>query len=274
MRVTVLVRPRDGILDPQGEAIRRSLAALGHPVSEVRAGKVFDLEIDADSAAGGRRLATEVAETRAQQPADRVVRGRGRGRCDRVTRVGVVTFPGACDDRDAAHALRLIGAEPVSLWHEETDLRGCDAVIVPGGFTFGDHLRPGAIAAHSPVMGAVARHADDGRPGAGDLQRLSGADRGRAAAGRAAAQRRPAVSLPGCRAGGRASDSAWLPGCAAGGRLTIPIKHHDGCWFADAGDRRRAGGERADPAFATPTTRTARWPTSPASPTRPGTSQR
>jgi phosphoribosylformylglycinamidine synthase subunit PurS len=68
MRVTVLVRPRDGILDPQGEAIRRSLAALGHPVSEVRAGKVFDLEVDADSPEEARRLATEVAESVLSNP--------------------------------------------------------------------------------------------------------------------------------------------------------------------------------------------------------------
>ncbi len=68
MRVTVLVRPRDGILDPQGEAIRRSLAGLGHPVSEVRAGKVFDLEIDTDSPDEARRLATEVAESVLSNP--------------------------------------------------------------------------------------------------------------------------------------------------------------------------------------------------------------
>jgi phosphoribosylformylglycinamidine synthase len=68
MRVTVLVRPRDGILDPQGEAIRRSLAALGHPVGEVRAGKVFDLEIDAPSAEEAHRLATEVAESVLSNP--------------------------------------------------------------------------------------------------------------------------------------------------------------------------------------------------------------
>jgi len=68
MRVTVLVRPRDGILDPQGEAIRRSLAGLGHPVSEVRAGKVFDLEIDAASPEEAHRLATEVAESVLSNP--------------------------------------------------------------------------------------------------------------------------------------------------------------------------------------------------------------
>jgi phosphoribosylformylglycinamidine synthase len=149
-----------------------------------------------------------------------------------VTRVGVVTFPGACDDRDAAHALRLIGAEPVSLWHEETDLRGCDAVIVPGGFTFGDHLRPGAIAAHSPVMGAVRAHAEAGGPVLGicnGFQVLTEVGL------------LPGVLRPNAGLRFRCQDAAliverptpWLPGRAAGSRLTIPIKHHDGCWFAD-----------------------------------------
>jgi phosphoribosylformylglycinamidine synthase subunit PurS len=62
MNVTVLVRPREGILDPQGEAIRRSLAGLGYPAAEVRAGKVFDLEVDAGDAQSARRIAGEIAE--------------------------------------------------------------------------------------------------------------------------------------------------------------------------------------------------------------------
>jgi phosphoribosylformylglycinamidine synthase PurS subunit len=61
MKVTVLVRPRDGILDPQGEAVRRSLAGLGYPAADVRAGKVFDLDVDADDAEGARRIANEIA---------------------------------------------------------------------------------------------------------------------------------------------------------------------------------------------------------------------
>jgi phosphoribosylformylglycinamidine synthase len=62
MNVTVLVRPRDGILDPQGEAVRRSLAGLGYPAADVRAGKVFDLRVDADDAESARRIAGEIAE--------------------------------------------------------------------------------------------------------------------------------------------------------------------------------------------------------------------
>jgi phosphoribosylformylglycinamidine (FGAM) synthase-like amidotransferase family enzyme len=70
-------------------------------------------------------------------------------------RIGVVTFPGSLDDRDAARAVRVAGAEPVSLWHGDRDLRGVDAVILPGGFSYGDYLRCGAIARFAPVMGEL-----------------------------------------------------------------------------------------------------------------------
>jgi phosphoribosylformylglycinamidine synthase len=77
-------------------------------------------------------------------------------------KVGVVVFPGSNCDRDAAHAARLAGAEAELLWHEDTDLHGSDAVILPGGFAYGDYLRSGAIARFSPIMGAVREHAGRG----------------------------------------------------------------------------------------------------------------
>jgi phosphoribosylformylglycinamidine synthase I len=79
-------------------------------------------------------------------------------------RVGVITFPGTLDDVDAARAVRLAGAEPVSLWHADPDLKGVDAVIVPGGFSYGDYLRAGAIAKFAPVMEEVVTAADKGMP--------------------------------------------------------------------------------------------------------------
>lgn len=79
-------------------------------------------------------------------------------------RVGVVTFPGTLDDVDAARAARLAGAESVSLWHADADLKGVDAVIVPGGFSYGDYLRCGAIAKFAPVMGEVVSAAAKGMP--------------------------------------------------------------------------------------------------------------
>lgn len=79
-------------------------------------------------------------------------------------RIGVVTFPGTLDDQDAARAVRLGGAEPVHLWHASADLKGVDGVILPGGFSYGDYLRAGALAALSPVMTAVREAADRGLP--------------------------------------------------------------------------------------------------------------
>ena len=79
-------------------------------------------------------------------------------------RIGVITFPGSLDDVDAARAVRLAGAEPVSLWHGDHDLKGVDAVVLPGGFSYGDYLRAGAIAARSPLMQDVVTAAHAGLP--------------------------------------------------------------------------------------------------------------
>lgn len=79
-------------------------------------------------------------------------------------RIGVVTFPGSLDDRDAQRAIRFAGAEPVALWHADHDIQGVDALVLPGGFSYGDYLRAGAIAAHSPIMSEVIAAADRGMP--------------------------------------------------------------------------------------------------------------
>ncbi len=79
-------------------------------------------------------------------------------------RIGVVTFPGSLDDHDALRAIRLCGAEPVPLWHGSDSLDGVDAVILPGGFSYGDYLRCGAIARFAPVMSEVIRAAEAGTP--------------------------------------------------------------------------------------------------------------
>lgn len=79
-------------------------------------------------------------------------------------RIGVVTFPGSLDDRDAARAVRLAGGEAVALWHGDADLTSVDAVILPGGFSYGDYLRCGAIARFAPVMTSIVARASDGMP--------------------------------------------------------------------------------------------------------------
>ncbi|MGB9250876.1 MAG: phosphoribosylformylglycinamidine synthase subunit PurQ, partial [Mycobacterium sp.] len=81
-----------------------------------------------------------------------------------TTRIGVITFPGTLDDVDAARAVRAVGAEAVSLWHADADLKGVDAVVVPGGFSYGDYLRCGAIAKFAPVMSEVIAAVGRGLP--------------------------------------------------------------------------------------------------------------
>jgi len=79
-------------------------------------------------------------------------------------RIGVVTFPGSLDDRDAARAVRVAGGEAIALWHGDADLLGVDAVVLPGGFSYGDYLRCGAIARFAPVMGPLVDAANGGLP--------------------------------------------------------------------------------------------------------------
>ena len=155
------VMPKPEILDPQGQAVAGALHRLGVAgVTEVRQGKHFELEVD-DAVdddtlhrIAGSLLANPVIE-------DWV---RHAGRHLRRARIGVITFPGTLDDVDAARAVRLAGGEPVSLWHADHDLRGVDAVVVPGGFSYGDYLRAGAIAARAPIMDEVVAAADRGMP--------------------------------------------------------------------------------------------------------------
>lgn len=79
-------------------------------------------------------------------------------------RIGVITFPGSLDERDAQRAIRIARAEPVALWHGEHDLHGVDALVLPGGFSYGDYLRAGAIASVSPIMAEVIDAANKGMP--------------------------------------------------------------------------------------------------------------
>ena len=160
--VDVVLKPE--ILDPQGQAIAGALARLGiHGVTDVRQGKHFELEVDdsVDDAALARMadtlLSNPVIENftihRLSESRRRLTWRAARSvACDVPARIGVVTFPGSLDDRDAARAVRAAGAEAVPLWHADPDLHGVDAVVLPGGFSYGDYLRCGAIARFAPVM--------------------------------------------------------------------------------------------------------------------------
>jgi phosphoribosylformylglycinamidine synthase len=149
-----------------------------------------------------------------------------------VTRVGVVTFPGTLDDRDAARAVRLAGGEPVRLWHKDPDLHGVRAVVLPGGFSYGDYLRCGAIAAVAPVMRAVVEEARRGLPVLGicnGFQVLCEAHLLEGALVRNSGQRfvcRDQTLLV------ENADTAWTRDLEAGTTLTIPLKHGEGSFQA------------------------------------------
>jgi phosphoribosylformylglycinamidine synthase len=148
-------------------------------------------------------------------------------------RIGVVTFPGSLDDGDAARAIRLAGAEPVRLWHAEPKLRQVDAVVLPGGFSYGDALRCGAIARFAPVMEVITLAAQDGLPVLGicngfqilcEAHLLPGAlTRNQHLHFRARDQ---VVRI-------ESTESAWTNAYAVGHELLLPVKNGEGRYVAD-----------------------------------------
>jgi phosphoribosylformylglycinamidine synthase I len=150
-----------------------------------------------------------------------------------AARVGVVTFPGSLDDRDAATAVRSVGAEAVGLWHEDEDLRGVDAVVLPGGFSYGDYLRCGAVAHLAPVMRAVGRFAADGGPVLGICNGFQVLCESRLLPGALLRNDRLRfVSRPVGVIVER-SDTPFSSGYASGQRLVLPVKHGEGRFVAD-----------------------------------------
>jgi phosphoribosylformylglycinamidine synthase len=148
-------------------------------------------------------------------------------------RIGVVTFPGTLDDVDAARAVRYAGAEAVSLWHGDADLRGVDAVVVPGGFSYGDYLRCGAIARFSPVMGEVVAAAGRGVPVLGVCNGFQVLCEAGLLPG---ALTRNAGLHYVCRdqwLRAEATGTAWTSRYDAGAEVVIPIKHGEGNYTAD-----------------------------------------
>ena len=158
-------------------------------------------------------------------------------------RIGVITFPGTLDDVDAARAVRYAGARAVALWHADHDLQGVDAVIVPGGFSYGDYLRAGAIASLAPIMTEVTAAAGRGLPVLGicngfqilcEAGLLPGALVRNAGLHFVCRDQRLRVE---------STTSAWTGGYTAGAEVVIPVKHAEGRFVADAVTLARLEGE-------------------------------
>ncbi|GAA1235184.1 phosphoribosylformylglycinamidine synthase subunit PurQ [Pseudonocardia alaniniphila] len=158
-------------------------------------------------------------------------------------RIGVITFPGTLDDIDAARAVRYAGAEPVALWHADRDLQGVDAVIVPGGFSYGDYLRAGAIASMAPIMTEVVAAAGRGTPVLGicngfqilcEAGLLPGALTRNSGLHFVCRDQRLRVE---------SSATAWTGAFTAGQEILVPLKSGEGRFVADAATLERLEGD-------------------------------
>src|SRR5437764_14393673 len=147
-------------------------------------------------------------------------------------RVGVVVYPGSNDERDALWALAALDAEAIFVWHTETRLPDLDAVVLPGGFSYGDYLRCGAVARFSHAMEAAAAFAAEG----GLVLGICNGFQILCEAGLLPGVLRPNASLSfvcrDVRLTVTRSDTPFTARCVAGQSLTIPVKHGEGCWFA------------------------------------------
>jgi len=149
-------------------------------------------------------------------------------------RIGVTIFPGSNCDRDTLYAIERAGAEPVELWHADPELKDADAVIVPGGFSYGDYLRPGAIARFSKVMGPLEQFARDGGPVLGvcnGFQILTEAHLLPGALLRNTGMRFVCSRV---RTRVESAETSWTYLFEPGEGLTLPVAHNEGNYFADA----------------------------------------
>jgi len=148
-------------------------------------------------------------------------------------RIGVVTFPGTLDDRDAARAVRLAGADAVALWHADADLHGVDAVVLPGGFSYGDYLRAGAIARFAPIMDAVVDAANGGMPVLGICNGFQVLTEVHLLPGSMIKNDHRAFVCRDQTLRVENAETAWTTEYSAGEQITIPLKNQDGQYVAD-----------------------------------------
>jgi phosphoribosylformylglycinamidine synthase len=148
-------------------------------------------------------------------------------------KIGVTVFPGSNCDRDALYAVERIGAEPVELWHADTDLKGVDAVIVPGGFSYGDYLRPGAIARFARVMTPLEDFARSGGPTLGVCNGFQVLTEAHLLPGALLRNTHMRFVCRRVRVRVETAKTAWTASCEPGEELTLPVAHNEGNYFAD-----------------------------------------
>lgn len=158
-------------------------------------------------------------------------------------RIGVVTFPGSLDDRDAQRAIRLADAEPIALWHADHDLQGVDAIVLPGGFSYGDYLRPGAIAAISPIMTEVIAAANAGTPVLGICNGFQVLVEAHLLPGGLIRNAHQQFIRRDQRLVVENVDTAWTNEFEPGEEIIIPLKNGDGGYIANDETLRRLEGE-------------------------------
>lgn len=160
-----------------------------------------------------------------------------------MTRIGVITFPGSLDERDAQRAIRLAGAEPVALWHGDHDLHGVDALVLPGGFSYGDYLRCGAIASLSPIMSEVIQAADAGMPILGICNGFQMLVEAHLLPGGLVRNDHGLFICRDQRLRVENTSTAWTNQFDTGAEITIPLKNGEGGYLADAETIARLEGE-------------------------------
>jgi phosphoribosylformylglycinamidine synthase len=160
-----------------------------------------------------------------------------------TARIGVITFPGSLDDRDAQRAIALAGAEPVALWHGDHDLQGVDALVLPGGFSYGDYLRAGAIAALAPIMAEVKDAAGRGMPILGICNGFQMLVEAHLLPGGLIRNANQQFIRRDQRLRVENASTAWTSEFAEGDEIVIPLKNADGGYIADAETLKRVEGE-------------------------------
>ncbi|MFI1466773.1 phosphoribosylformylglycinamidine synthase subunit PurQ [Streptomyces wuyuanensis] len=150
-----------------------------------------------------------------------------------TARIGVVTFPGTLDDQDALRAVRLAGAEPVSLWHRDKDLKQVDAVVLAGGFSYGDYLRAGAISRFSPVMETIIDQAKSGMPVLGICNGFQILTEAHLLPGAMLRNNHLHFICRDQKLRVENAGTAWTADYAQGQEISVPLKNMDGRYVAD-----------------------------------------